>query len=136
MKYLRIHRLTELPDLSGLAPFKAVLSIEEPVSNERQQEICAWLVGMGCRYVMVHGQMCRSWCDAVRRANLTAFDIHGMTAGDFVMVVDHQSESLKAVFWYARKFATHPEYNLKECVIVHIGADDRSSEYESLYYRT
>ena len=135
MKYFRIHRLTELPDLSGLAPFKVVLTIEEPVSNERQREICTWLVGVGCRYAMVHGEMCQSWSDAIRQANLAAFDINAMTAGDFVMVVDHQSESLKTVFWYARKFAIHPERKLKECVVVHIGVYDRSSEYQSLYNR-
>lgn len=135
MKYINIHRLTELPDLSGLAPFKAVLSIEEPVAEERQWEISTWLVEMGCRYVISRGEGCESWTASVRRANLEAFDIGGMNPSDFVMATDHRHESLKSVFWYAKKIAKHPEVDLGECVLLHLGGGDRSSEYQSIYHR-
>lgn len=135
MRYINIHRLTQLPDISSLAPFKAVLSIEEPVSEARQAEISAWLVEMGCRYVMTVGDDCDSWCDSVRRANLDMFDIDTMDARDFVVTTGHRYESLKAVFWYAKKTATHPENTFKQCVVLHIASGERSAEYQTIYQR-
>ena len=135
MRYVNIHRLTELPDISELAPFKAVISIEEPAVELRQAEISAWLVEMGCRYVMTRGESCDSWRDSVRQANLEVFDIDTMDAKDFVMTTGHRYESLKAVFWYAKKFAKHPEVELKECVVLHLNNGDRSGEYQSIYQR-
>lgn len=135
MKYIYIHRLTELPDIADLAPFKAVISIEEQVSEQRQVEISAWLVDMGCRYVMVCGENCDSWCNTVRRANLERFDIDTISAKNFVMTTGHRYESLKAVFWYAKRAAKHPEINFKDCIILHLANGGRSAEYQSLYYR-
>lgn len=135
MKYININRLTTLPDISSLAPFKAVLSIEEAVGEERQREISTWLVSVGCRYVMSRGEGCESWTTSVRRANLEAFDIDTMDPADFVMATDHHRESLKSVFWYAKKIAKHPAVELGNCVLLHLGGGDRSSEYHSLYHR-
>ncbi len=135
MRYINIHRLTELPDIADLAPFKAVISVEEQVSEQRQVEISAWLVEMGCRYVMVCCENCGSWCNSVRRANLELFDIDTMSAKDFVMTTVHRYESLKAVFWYAKRAAKHPEIHFKDCVVLHLANGDRSAEYQSLYHR-
>lgn len=135
MRYINIHRLTELPDISSLAPFKAVISIEEQISAERQAEISAWLVDMGCRYVMTRGESCDSWSKSVREANLAVFDLYSMSAGDFVITTAHRFESLKSVFWYAKKVATHPEIDFKECVIIHLGGGDRSDEYQGMFHR-
>lgn len=135
MRYINIHRLTELPDISNLAPFKAVVSIEEPVSEQRQAEISTWLVEMGCRYVMSCGESCESWSDSVRRANLEVFDIDNMSAQDFVMTTGHRYESIKAVFWFAKRFAKHPEIKFKECVVLHLANGDRSAEYLGTYQR-
>ena len=70
------------------------LLYKEPVSGERQREICTWLVGVGCRYAMVHGEMCQSWSDAIRQANLAAFDINTMTDG---LTRVQEAESISAV---------------------------------------
>ena len=52
-----------------------------------------------------------------------------------VMATEHPSESLKSVFWYAKKFARHPEVELRDCVLLQLGGGDRSSEYHSIYHR-
>jgi len=135
MRYIHIHRLAELPDISNLAPFKTVISIEEPASEQRRAEISAWLVDMGCRYVMPHGEASDVWCDSVRHANLEAFDIDTMSAQDFVMTTGHRYEPLKAVFWFAKKVAIHPEVQFKECVVLHLARGDRSLEYQGIYQR-
>ena len=135
MRYINIHRLTELPDISSLAPFKAVITIDEPVTQERQEEISAWLVNMGCRYVMTRGENCNSWSQSVRKANLEVFDLDTMSAQDFVMTTGHRYESLKAIFWYAKKYAKHPEITFKECVVLHLASGERSNEYRSIFHR-
>lgn len=135
MRYINIHRLTELPDISDLAPFKAIISIDEQACEQRQAEISAWLVAMGCRYVMPRGEGCDAWCESVRQANLDVFDIDSMSAKDFVMTTGHRYESLKAVFWFAKQVAQHPEIEFKECVILHLANEDRSLEYQGIYQR-
>lgn len=135
MRYIHVHRLTELPDISGLAPFKAILSVEEMVSPQRMEEVSTWLIEMGCRYVMCRGEGCDSWCDAVRYANLEIFDLDTMSVRDFVMTTGHHHESLKAVFWYAKRMARHPMIELTNCVVLHFGAGSRSTEYQSIYHR-
>lgn len=94
-----------MPDISGLAPFKTILSAEETVSPQRMEEVSTWLIEMGCRYVMCRGEGCDAWCDAVRCANPEIFDLGTMNAKDFVMTTGHRDESLKAVFWYAKRMA-------------------------------
>lgn len=135
MRYINIHRLTELPDISDLAPFKTILLPEDTVSEPRQAEISTWLVKMGCRYVMSRGETCDSWCESVRRANLALFDLDTMSPRDFVMTTRHRYESVKYLFGYAKKFAVHPEVKFKDCVVLHLHHGDRSTEYLSMYQR-
>lgn len=135
MRYINIQRLTELPDISSLAPFKAVISTEAPTDRQRQKEISTWLVRMGCRYVISRGENCESWCQSVRQANLAAFDIDNMHARDFVMTTVHRRESLKAVFWFAKKAAKHPEVDLVRCVVLHVANGNRMAEYQAVYQR-
>lgn len=109
--------------------------MDDPVTVERQNEISRWLVQMGCRYVMARGETGKSWCESVREANLQLYELNSMGASDFVMTTSHQYESLKAVFWYAKKVAKHPENNLGECVVLHIANGNCSAEYQSIYQR-
>lgn len=135
MRYIKINRLTELPDISRFAPFKAVIAVEDPVSKQRQAKISAWIVAMGCRYVMSCGESCDCWCDSVRVANLKTFDVGSLSPEDFVMTTSHSNESLRSVFWYAKNFAKHPEVVFKDTVVLHLANRDRSVEYERIYQR-
>lgn len=135
MKYIHIHGSTPLPDISSLAPFKAVLSVEKAVTAQRQAEISAWLVQMGCRYAMIHGEGCDAWCASIRDANLHLFDLNTMTPRNFVMTTAHRQDSLRGVFWYAKKVATHPDVEFQECVVVHLSGGDRSAQYLAAFER-
>ena len=48
MEYIQLTQTTELSDISGSAPFKAILVIENQVCERLQEQICNWLVKMGC----------------------------------------------------------------------------------------
>jgi len=135
MQYIRINRLTGLPDISQLAPFKAIIAIETPVSEQRQAEISAWLVNMGCRYVMSCGEGCNSWLDSVRKANLEVFNVDNLSVENFVMTTSHPVESLRSVFWFAKKSAKHPEVVFDKFVVIHLADRDRSTEYLGMYQK-
>lgn len=133
MEYIQLTESSVLPGIGHLAPFKAVLAIEHPVSRTRQHEIAAWLVETGCRYVMICGKDCQDWEAQVRRANLGQVSIENMTAEEFVMITTHAHEGLRSVFWHAKKHARHTHVEMENIVTVHIGNQNRSIEYLSIF---
>ncbi len=135
LHYLHIGHSAELPDISHHAPFKAVVCVEDAPGIEKQREISEWLVTTGCRYVVACGKDCGSWCDSVRKANLAMHDIDTMDERDFVMTTGHPHEPLRAVFRYAKNAAKHPKMKLESCVVLHLGEQNRSAEYELIYRR-
>lgn len=133
MEYVQIDKQRTLPDIGRFAPFKAVLAIEDRVDSTRQAEIGEWLVGMGARYVMVCGEDCQSWADAVRAANLCLVDIDSMQPEQFVMITVHHGERLRGVFWHAKKHARHTHVDLQNTLVIHLGEQNRSIEYLSIF---
>ena len=133
VEYVQIEGHKALPDIAQFAPFKAVLAVEDPVDDARRDEICDWLVGMGARYVMVGGEDCQAWADAVRAANLRQVPIDDMEPEQFVMITAHPGERLRGVFWHAKKHARHTHVDLQHTLVIHIGAQNRSIEYLSIF---
>ena len=84
-----------LPDISNLNPFRAVVAIEETVTQEWQSEVSRWLVESGCLYLMAWGNNCSSWDTSVDIANLEAFDYEDIPEVNFVMTTWHEDEPLK-----------------------------------------
>lgn len=133
MEYVLLEAQGTLPDIGRFAPFKAVLAIEDEVDAARQVAICDWLVEMGCMYAMVCGEGCQGWADAVRAANLRQVDIEAMRADQFVMITQHPGERLRNVFWHARKHARHTHVDLQHTLVIHVGQQNRSIEYQSIF---
>jgi hypothetical protein len=135
MRYINVNQEAELPDISRFAPFKAVVAVEDRVGRDRQAEISAWLVEMGCRYVMSCGDDCDSWSETVRNANLKGMTIGDLEARDFVMVTAHPREPLKTVFWFAKNAARHPEVAFREFLVIHLAETGRAGEYEAVFQK-
>ena len=133
VEYVQIEAGKGLPAIERFAPFKAVLAVEDATDDTRRNEICDWLVGMGARYVMVCGDDCQAWVDALRAANLRQVDIDSMQAEQFVMITAHHGERLRSVFWHAKKHARHTHVDLRHTLAIHLGEQNRSIEYLSLY---
>lgn len=133
MKYFLINEQGDLPNIGQYAPFKAVLAIEETVSESRQTEISNWLVEMGCKYVMLCGENCKSWESPIRQANLNKVDLEGMRPEDFVMITTHEHEKLRHVFWHAQKQAYHSHVKFDNILAIHLGSKNRSVEYFSIF---
>ena len=135
MRYLQVLPGEELPDVSALAPFKALLVVDVPVPEAKVQSICTWLVEMGCRYVVCRASAPENWCDAIRSANLRCRDIESMPASEFVMATPHRDETVKQVIWYIKKYAHHPDVSCDECLVVHLSETSQEALFVSLYHR-
>jgi len=135
MRYIRIDPNGELPDLSHLDPFKVVLVEETTFDAVRRAAVSLWLVRCGCRYVIACGEGSQRWCAAVREANLRLFDVERLEARDFVMTTSHPHESPRAVLWYAKRAAHHPEVRFEDTVVLHLSSRDRAAEFEVMFRR-
>ena len=133
MEYIQLTENSDLPNIEQFAPFKAVLAIEEPSSRDRQLEISSWLVQMGGKYVMVCGEGCESWEQTIRQANLEQVDLEQMQPEEFVMITVHSRERLRNVFWHAKKHARHTHVKFDHILTIHIGNQNRSVEYQSMF---
>jgi hypothetical protein len=133
VKYIRLQSGDELPTVSDLQPFKAILVIEDDVSQIWQWDVSRWLVQSGCRYVMAWGRECSTWGDAIDEANLEAFDYDVIPEDRVVMTTSHEDEELSEVFWFSKHRASHPVHELRNTVILHISGEEKQSELETMH---
>ncbi len=133
MEYFQLAENSDLPGIGHFAPFKVILAIEGTVSRTRQYEVSNWLVEMGGKYVMICGTDCQSWEESIRQANLDRVDLKDMKPEEFVMITTHRHEKLRNVFWHAKKHAHHTHVKFENILTVHIGNQNRSVEYHSMF---
>ena len=134
-RYVQLQDGKPLPDIGDLKPFKAIVVIEDHPSLEWQHRTSEWLVDSGCLYMMAWGDDCGSWDESVDWANLEIFDFGDIPDEEFVMTTWHENEPLQEVFWYAKEVAHHPTVKLDNILILHIGADDKHTKFEKLFYK-
>lgn len=133
MQYIQLISSNELPDISDLRPFKAVVIAEDTVTSDRQAAICQWLVESGCLYMMAWGQDCGSWDDAVNHANIEAFDSEEIPDDCVVITTRHEDESLKEAFWFSKYSAIHPCFRIENTVLLHLSPIGREQELGEKY---
>jgi hypothetical protein len=133
VKYIRIQSGDDLPEISDLQPFKAILVIEDDVSQIWQWDISRSLVLSGCRYMMAWGPECGSWVESVDEANLEAFNYDVIPQDHSVVATSHEDEDLSEVFWFAKHRAHHPVHELNNTVIIHISGEEKKIDLQSLY---
>jgi len=133
MEYIQLREYGELPEIDNRAPFKAVLAVEDTVSDERRREIADWLVAMGGLYMMICGRDCAGWQDSIRRANLARVAIDDMQPQQFVMITMHVHEKLRAVFRYAKSHARHTHVKIDNLLTIHVANRNREVEYRNLF---
>ena len=135
VSYLQLQPNGALPDISYLAPFKAVVVLNAEYSSNWQDEVSKWLVTCGCLYMLAWGPACTTWDDSVDYANMFEHVAHAVPVDKFVMTTWHKDESLEEVFWYAQ-FNANFSYNdleLSNALIVDVTIDDRKAEMISLF---
>ena len=135
LTYLQLRPESPLPlqDVSGLSPFRAVVVIQDPVTEKWQFEVSAWLVQVGCLYMMAWGSECSSWDDSVDVANLEQFHYEEVPEAKFVMTTWHENEPLKEVFWFSKNNAFHPVVEIKNTLILDISNTSHEREFLAEY---
>ncbi|MES2353114.1 MAG: hypothetical protein V4568_01730 [Pseudomonadota bacterium] len=122
-----------LPDISTLAPFRAVIVAEAEVSPDWQASVSVWLVQSGCLYTMAWGTNCSSWDDSVDMANIEEFNFKEIPENKFVMTTWHEDETMAEVFWFCKNNAFHPNVELTQTLVLHISANEREQEIVKFY---
>jgi len=56
-----------------------------------------------------------------------------MTPDQFVMITEHENESLRNVLWHAKKYAKHTHIKLENLVIIHVSNENRAIDYMSIF---
>jgi hypothetical protein len=133
LRYLQLIPDQALPDISVLKPFLAVLVIEEPVSQQWQDQVSRWLVKSGCIFMMAWGLNCSEWDDSVDFANIEQFNFGEIPEDELVMTTCHADEKLKDVFWQAKNSAEHACIDFSNTMILHISTENKERELLSLY---
>jgi hypothetical protein len=131
--YLCAQSECELPDISELRPFRAVVVIDENISRDYMEKISRWLVKSACLYAMTWGKQCEQTHDMIDFANLEAFGFQEIPEDKFMMTTWHENEPLSEVFWYSKNCAFHPSVDLPQVLLLHISMTDRQEQFLSEY---
>ncbi|MGE5564232.1 MAG: hypothetical protein ACM3ZV_13140 [Bacillota bacterium] len=132
--YVRLAPGDAFPDITQLAPFKAVVVLESDYSRDWQNGVSRWLVESGCRYMLAWGPNCSSWNDSVDWADMEARNYEDDDS-KFVMTTWHENQTLEDVFWQAQFTAnfSYDDVELRNAVIVDISNEDRRFEFLALF---
>jgi hypothetical protein len=122
-----------LPAVEHLPPFIAIVLIEDEVPQTWQWEVCRWLAASSCRYVLVWGEQCGEWEDAIDEARLEACDYGDIAEEDLVLTTSHEDENWEEVFWYAKHRTSHPAHVLGAILVLHIAQTEKREEITQLY---
>lgn len=133
LRYLHLPAGARPAAWEGPTPFKAVVVVEQDVSDSWQAAASRWLVQSGCLYMMAWGRNCSSWDDSVDHANLEVFDWGHVPDDHFVMTTWHENEPLSETFWFAEHVAFHPTQELSATVIVDVSGTSRETELLQAY---
>src|SRR5438067_13187519 len=132
LRYLHLAPDTDLPELQ-LAPFMAIVLVEDEVHESWMWDASRWLVAAGCRYVLAWGKDCAAWNDAADEALQEAADYEDVPPERQGLTASFEDEDMEEVFWFARHRAVHPGGPLDTTLILHIAPDSRKDEIEALY---
>ena len=135
LEYLHLIPDSSLPDISHLAPFKAMLILEAPCPEEWQNKVCRWIIEMGGLNVDTWGIECNDWSDALLRAMHEVF-IDEVPDEHFIMTSWHDDESLKSAFFYlgACAYLSYTDVELENTLLLHIGGENKEQEILEEYH--
>ncbi|GER12316.1 MULTISPECIES: DUF7684 family protein [Variovorax] len=133
--YFHMQPGATLPNIGYLAPFRAVVIIEEEVSIEWRDDVSNWLVNSGCLYMMAWGLDCTLWDDSVDWANIGQFPFEDIPEDRFVVTTWHDSDPLDEVFYFCKHTAAHPIVELPQAILLHIARNESAGPMLNAYSR-
>ena len=124
--YLHLPSGAAPPPGQDLRPFRAMLVIEQEVTDAWRELVSHWLVHVGCFYMLAWGLGCGKWHDSVDWANLEATNFE-VSDDNLIMTTSHESEPLAEAFWFAGFCAHHPIKPLDNTLIIDISGTERET---------
>jgi hypothetical protein len=131
--YLHLKPGDDPPPVADIAPFKAVIIIEDDVTIQWRDRVSDWLVQSGCLYMMAWGRDCSIWDDSVDWASLEMHNYEEIPDENLVITTWHDQDTLEDVFLFSAHTAQHPVKDLGNTLIVDIGPNAREASILSLY---
>ena len=131
--YVQLRPDGDMPSVTGLAPFRAVVIVDAIVTPQWQRAVSESLVRSGCLWMIAWGIDSSSWDDSVDCANLGAFDYREIPDETFVMTSWHHDKPLSEAFDFCKRCAEHPTVALATTVLLHISLENREQEICRLF---
>jgi hypothetical protein len=131
--YYHITPETNLPDITEMKPFLAVLVIELHPATEWRESVSKWLVNSGCQYLMSWGEDRAAWEEAVDLANIAQFNSGEIPNDEMVLTVEHGDDAPELFFREVKTTATQDCIDFDNTLIIHISKLDKEEELLSLY---
>lgn len=131
--YLQLIADAPIPPLPRLQAFSAVIISEAEAPEEWQNKVSNNLIAAGSRFMMAWGKQASAWCDAVDSALQAAHDFGRIAPHDKTYSTWHDDESLEEVFAFCKHSTEHPWGRIDEVLLLHIGAEEKSSEMLGRY---
>jgi hypothetical protein len=132
LDYLHLVPGRALPTMDA-RPFRAILIAEQGVEEAWRNDVATWLVDSGCLYFIAWGESCETWHDSVDWAVLDKFDFGEIPDDQFVMTTWHENEPLSEALWFVGNCASHPDIDLQETLLVHVGPTDNCTNVLAAY---
>ena len=131
--YVQLRPGGDMPSVTGLAPFRAVVIVDAIVTPQWQRAVSESLVRSGCLWMIAWGIDCSSWDDSVDYANLEAFDYGEIPDDKSVVTSWHDDKPLSEAFDFCKRCASHRTVVLTTTVLLHISPENREQEICRLF---
>ena len=131
-QYVHILPGDNMPDVAT-KPSRVLVVLDQLVCRDWQGVVSAWLIKIGCLYMLAWGPGCSGWDDSVDFANSEAFDHGEIPEGSDAMTTWHDNDTLEEYMWFAKNCAMHSLIELERTLILHIGSSSRESEILEAY---
>jgi hypothetical protein len=99
-----------------------------------RSQVCKWLVGTDCPYVMAWGVECEQWHDECDVSVCERFDGREVPEEICNMTTWHNREPMEEVFWFCKVCATHDHADLASTLILHVADAPRGAEILASYH--
>lgn len=104
----------------GGAPYPAMVWSMGLTTATQKHQLCADLIGTGCRYLVCGGVECRAWEDAADEER----DLAESVGLDFVMTTSHRGEPEDEVAFFFVHLTNSDQHEFTRYLIVLVGSDD------------
>lgn len=119
-------------DITALAPFLAILVIEEKAEPGWRDAVSHWLIKSGCQNLLSWGMDHKDWDEAVDLANIAQFNDGEIPEDELVLTSEKDAETLYEFFKEAKNIIAQECTDFPNTVIVHVSGEEKEQDFLSM----